>query len=207
MTAYSPDPRDLSGRVPRAADALAELASRARYSRWDGTQRLPDLDADEILEALSDDVMAEGDLAEALRRLMERGWRSGDPTRPDLPGLQDLMERLARRREELRERYDLGDVLGDIRRELDEIVAEERAGVERRLERPADEAPDADTARVARDLAARRLDRLDALPPDLGERIRGPARVRLPGARRARSGSTSWSSGWQAGPRPVRRRA
>jgi uncharacterized protein with von Willebrand factor type A (vWA) domain len=171
VTAYSPDPRDLTGRVPRASDALAELSSRARYSRWDGTQRLPDLDADEILKALSDDVMAEGDLAEALRRLMERGWRSGDATRPDMPGLQDLMERLARRREELRERYDLGDVLGDIRRELDEIVTDERAGVERRLERAADEAPDADTARVARDLAARRLDRLDALPKDLGDRI------------------------------------
>ena len=171
MTAYSPDPRDLSGRVPSTSDAAAELSSRARYSRWDGTQGLPDLDADEILKALSDDVMAEGDLAEALRRLMERGWRSGDPTRPDLPGLQDLMERLARRREELRERYDLGDVLGDIRRELEEIVADERAGVERRLERAGDDAPDADTARVARDLAARRLDRLDALPKDLGERI------------------------------------
>ena len=86
MTAYSPDPRDLSGRVPRADDALAQLARRARYSRWDGSQRLPDLDADEILKALSDDVMAEGDLAEALRRLMERGWRSSDPTRPDMPG-------------------------------------------------------------------------------------------------------------------------
>ena len=60
MTAYSPDPRDLAGRVPRSeADRLAELARRARYSRWDGTQRLPDLDADEILKALSDDVMAE----------------------------------------------------------------------------------------------------------------------------------------------------
>ncbi|HET8786321.1 MAG TPA: hypothetical protein VFM38_11850, partial [Candidatus Limnocylindrales bacterium] len=173
MTAYSPDPRDLAGRVPRSdADRLAELARRARYSRWDGTQRLPDLDADEILKALSDDVMAEGDLAEALRRLMERGWRSGDPTRPDMAGLQDLMERLARRREELRERYDLGDVLGDIRRELEEIVADERAGVERRLETAAQEAPDPDTARVAQDLASRRLDRLDALPPDLGERIR-----------------------------------
>jgi uncharacterized protein with von Willebrand factor type A (vWA) domain len=171
MTAYSPDPRDLTGRVPRSSEALAELSSRARYSRWDGSQRLPDLEADEILQALSDDVMAEGDIAEALRRLMERGWRSGDPTRPDLPGLQDLMERLARRREEMRERYDLGDVLGDIRRELEEIVADERAGVERRLEHAADEAPDADTARVARDLAARRLDRLDGLPKDLGERI------------------------------------
>jgi uncharacterized protein with von Willebrand factor type A (vWA) domain len=172
MTAYSPDPRDLAGRVPVPPAADATLAGRARYSRWDGTQRLPDLEADEILKALSDDVMAEGDLAEALRRLMDRGWRSGDPTRPDLPGLQDLMERLARRREELRERYDLGDVLGDIRRELEEIVADERAGVEQRLERAAEDAPDADTARVAQDLAARRLDRLDALPTDLGERIR-----------------------------------
>jgi uncharacterized protein with von Willebrand factor type A (vWA) domain len=172
MTAYSPDPRDLAGRVPVPPATDATLAGRARYSRWDGTQRLPDLEADEILKALSDDVMAEGDLAEALRRLMDRGWRSGDPTRPDLPGLQDLMERLARRREELRERYDLGDVLGDIRRELEEIVADERAGVERRLERAAEDAPDADTARVAQDLAARRLDRLDGLPPDLGERIR-----------------------------------
>jgi uncharacterized protein with von Willebrand factor type A (vWA) domain len=172
MTAYSPDPRDLTGRVPRADDAVADLARRARYSRWDGTQRLPDLDADEILDALADDVMAEGDLAEALRRLMERGWRSGDPTRPDMEGLQDLMERLARRREELRERYDLGDVLGDIRRELDEIVGEERAGAERRLQSAAKDAPDPDTARAARDLAARRLDRLDSLPTDLGDRIR-----------------------------------
>ena len=171
MTAYSPDPRDLAGASP-CHRPRTRRSPVARYSRWDGTQRLPDLEADEILKALSDDVMAEGDLAEALRRLMDRGWRSGDPTRPDLPGLQDLMERLARRREELRERYDLGDVLGDIRRELEEIVADERAGVERRLERAAEDAPDADTARVAQDLAARRLDRLDALPTDLGERIR-----------------------------------
>ena len=171
MTVYSPDPRDLGGRVPPPDDPLGDLVRRARYSRWDGSQRLPDLDADEILRALSDDVMAEGDLAEALRRLMERGWRSGDQTRPDMAGLQDLMERLARRREELRERYDLGDVLGDIRRELEEIVAEERAGVERRLEHAAADAPDEDTARAAQDLAARRLDRLDALPTDLGERI------------------------------------
>ena len=169
MTWYTPDPRDLGGGsgdgagsqgrragrqrrddrpgpvAPRGgdpADPVADLvtpAREARYSRWDGSQHIPDLDADEILAALSDDVMAEGDLAEALRRLMERGWRSGDPTRPDLAGLQDLMDRLVRRREELRERFELGDVLGDIRRELDEIVAEERAGVEQRLERSGDE--------------------------------------------------------------------
>jgi uncharacterized protein with von Willebrand factor type A (vWA) domain len=215
VTGYSPDWRDLGGRVPPARprsgaagdDALATLARRARYSRWDGTQQVPDLGADEILDELSNDVMAEGDLGEALRRLMERGWRSGDPTRPDLPGLQDLMDRLGRRREELRERFDLGDVLGDIRRELEEIVEQERAGVERRLERsgapqnreadPADSpdadanagasdsgtdagasdpgaagASDPDLQKLLRDVAAKRLDQLDALPRDVGGRIR-----------------------------------
>jgi uncharacterized protein with von Willebrand factor type A (vWA) domain len=144
-------------------------ARAARYSRWDGSQHLPDLDADEILDALAGDVMAEGDLAEALRRLMERGWRSGDPTRPDLPGLQELMDRLVRRREELRDRYQLGDVLGDIREELREIVELERAGIQRRLDTPA---PSEDLEQLVGDVAAGRLERLDTLPPDIGQRIR-----------------------------------
>ena len=214
MTLYSPDPRDLDstsgpGRRPRDTDE-ASLARHARYSRWDGTQSVPDLAADEILDALADDVMAEGDLGEALRRLLERGWRSADPTRQDLAGLNDLMERIGRRRQELLDRYDLGDVLGDIRDELDGIVAEERAGVERRLDAATidataatDEAATTDAAattaaaadaaaataettpgepdrprddselrRMLRDVAARRLDRLDALPDDIGARIR-----------------------------------
>ncbi len=144
---------------------------------------MADLEADELLDALADDVMAEGDLAEALRRLMERGWRTADPTRGDLPGLRDLMERLERRREEILERYGLGDVLGDIRQELNDIVDVERAGVERRLDEAAmpDEAAasdaavaqDAELRSMLRGAAARRLDQLDALPSDVGEQIRG----------------------------------
>ncbi|HEX7949285.1 MAG TPA: VWA domain-containing protein [Candidatus Limnocylindrales bacterium] len=188
MTAYSPDPRDLTPEPkPSVRGASPDgPTARARYSRWDGSQRVADLDADEILAALADDVMEEGDLAEALRRLMERGWRTGDPTRGDLAGLRDLLDRLERRREELLERYQLRDVLSDIRRELDEIVQQERAGVERRLEEAsgkaeplghgdggADPADDPALRSVLRDVAARRLDQLDALPADMGGRIRG----------------------------------
>ena len=211
MTAYTPDPRDL-GPAPEAGRAAgarrgtsaasADALSRAsRYSRWDGSQHVADLEADEILDALADDVMAEGDLSEALRRLMDRGWRTGDPTRGDLAGLRDLMDRLERRREEALERYGLDDVLGDIRRELDDIVAEERSGVERRLDdasRTSAETAEASESRgsqdhegaeassasddrlddaalrsMLRDVAARRLDQLDSLPADIGERIRG----------------------------------
>lgn len=221
MTAYSPDPRDLPEprrasakagrpRVPGAPgsfdsstgrdrdrdreDGVNGPAARARYTRWDGTQRLADLEAGEIMDALTDDVMAEGDLAEALRRLMERGWRTGDASRGDMTGIRDLLERLERRRQELLDRYQLSDVLADIRRELEAIVDEERAGVRRRLDEasqggprgegapPVDSAAQADRADDAdqtalramlRNVAARRLDQLDALPPDVGERIRG----------------------------------
>jgi len=174
VSTYSPDPGDLAAGI-RDVDADARaLAARARYSRWDGTQHVPDLGADEIMDALADDVMAEGDLTEALRRLMERGWRSGDPTRSDMAGLRDLMDRLERRREQALERYGLGDVLGDIRRELDEIVGEERAGVDRRLDEASrDDGGDASLREMLRDIAARRLDQLDGLPADVGERLRG----------------------------------
>jgi uncharacterized protein with von Willebrand factor type A (vWA) domain len=151
---------------------MTALPRQARFSRWDGSQQLPDLDADEILRALSDDMMAEGDLASALRRLMERGWQSGDVTRPDMAGLQDLMDRLRQRRQDLRERYGLDDVLGDIRRELGEIVEQEREGVQDRLDRAATDAPSPDLGEMLRDAAAKRLDQLDGLPDDVGERIR-----------------------------------
>ena len=194
MTGYTPDPRDLGPERARPRDAATRRGrgvdversggegpvARARYSRWDGSQWVADLDADEILEALADDMLSEGDLAEALRRLMERGWRTGDPTRGDMVGLRDLLDRLERRREDLLDRYEIGDVLRDIRRELDEIVTKERAGVQRRLDEagraPAESVAGGDQSELRsmlRDVAARRLDQLDGLPSDVGDRIRG----------------------------------
>ena len=183
MTSYTPDPRHLgpSGRQ-RWASVDGTLARQARYSRWDGTQSIADLEADEIVDALAEDVMAEGDIGEALRRLIERGWHGPDPTRQDMAGLNDLLDRLQRRRDELLDRYQLGDVLGDIRAELDEIVAEERSGIERRLDTATERdgtageggPPDDPVLRdMLRDVAAKRLDHLDSLPDDVGARIRG----------------------------------
>ena len=175
MTSWTPDRRDLRDKGEGIAAREALLARSARFSGWDGTQAVPDLDADEILDQLADDVMAEGDVTSALRRLMERGWRATDPTRRDLAGLQDLMDRIQQRREELLDRYKLGDVLADIRRELDEIVTDEKLGIERRLDlasMPDGEAVDPRLRSMLRDQAAKRLDQLDALPPDVGGKIR-----------------------------------
>ncbi len=200
------------------------LVPAARYRRWDGSQQLPDLSADEIMDALSEDLLETGDLAEALRALAERGLRSDDPSRGDLHGLRDLIERLRERRREALEQGSLADPLGDVRRELDEIVATERAGVERRLDAtepgssdagpdageasdPTDSATDggspeaagrrspgeagsgtpdatqsshgqvddastAELRRMLRNVASKRLDQLDSLPPEVGSRLR-----------------------------------
>jgi uncharacterized protein with von Willebrand factor type A (vWA) domain len=140
-----------------------------RYARWDGTQRIPDFTADEVLDALSDDLLEEGDLAEALRRLLQRGLGRPPGARgQDLAGINDMLRRLADRRRELLERYQLGDVLADIRAELDAIVDVERRGIERRMAAPTG----GDLERLAADLAARRQQQLAALPDDPGERVR-----------------------------------
>ena len=52
--------------------------NRYGYSRWDGTQRIEGLDADDVLKALSDDYLEDGNLQKALQRLMQDGIRSED---------------------------------------------------------------------------------------------------------------------------------
>ncbi len=122
--------------------------------------------------ALADDLMAEGDLVEALMRLLRRGVpRRSDGLAGPIGGLDALRKRLAQARREALQRYQLDDVLADVREELAAIVASERRGIERRLAGNPGDTPD--LARLAADLAARRQEQLDALPDDVGERIRG----------------------------------
>jgi uncharacterized protein with von Willebrand factor type A (vWA) domain len=155
--------------------------STFRYSRWDGSQQLPPFDADDVLDALSDDLLAEGDVRRALQRLMQRGMRG---TRGgDVEGLRRIADRLRERRQAELERAHLDGVLDGLAERLSGIIDEERSGIERRLadaERTAlDAAPgeDQDRARMAeqvlRRAAQQRRDRLDALPPDLAGRLHG----------------------------------
>ena len=177
----------------------ATRASRAGTA----PSRCRDLTADEIVEALADDLLEEGDVAEALRRLMERGWRSGDPSRNDLPGLQDLLERLRRRREELLEQHDLGDPLADVREELE--IDRRRGTCGRRTTDGGRKPPRRPGAAAASSDRSRRVDRAvivrgfsfgltdaDATErrprpsPDAPRRGREPARTPGPAAARCR---------------------
>jgi len=125
-----------------------------RYSRWDGTQKL-DLDADQLLSAMADDLLYDGDPWRALRRMMQQGARMPEGGR--MPGLRDLLERLKRQRQERLQRYDLGSSLDDIKKKLDEVMLTERDRIK--------QTPDAHQR-------AGQEKKLDAIPKDPAGQLR-----------------------------------
>ena len=150
-----------------------------RYSQWDGTQRIFDIDADELMDLLADDVLKQGDITRALREMFRRGFQSRDGQQ--LTGLRDLMEQLKNRRRQQLEQYNMDSVVDDLKERLDDIIETERAGIGRRLEEArgqVDEAAEADRAqqeglyKLLEQRAERNRERLDQLPKGVGGRIK-----------------------------------
>jgi uncharacterized protein with von Willebrand factor type A (vWA) domain len=107
--------------------------NRYGYSRWDGTQHIEGLDADDILKALSDDYLENGNLQQALKRLMQDGVRGEDGQRA--MGLREMMERMRKTRNEQLNRYNMASgVMDDLREKLEEIKQLEREGIQERLD-------------------------------------------------------------------------
>lgn len=107
--------------------------NRYGYSRWDGTQRIEGIDADDILNALSDDYLENGNLQQAMRRLMQDGIQSQDGRKS--MGLREMMERMRNARNAQLNRYNMASgVMDDLREKLEEIKQLERDGIQRRLD-------------------------------------------------------------------------
>ena len=105
------------------------MSGRFTYSRWDGTQVGFELDADSVLEEITDDLLYHGDLNAALRRMMQSGFQDRNGER--LQGMRDMLEQLRRKRQDTLEQHDLGGVYDDIAQELRDIVDQERGGARR----------------------------------------------------------------------------
>lgn len=129
---------------------------RARFARWSGgTEPFgADVSAEELLDALQDDLFEGMSPEHALERLLGRGMQRG--VRGSVAGLQELRRRLdeARRRE--LERMGVEGPLRELEERLAGIVEQERL--------TAQFAADDDRGRA-------RLDELDALPADLASRV------------------------------------
>ena len=145
------------------------MASRFTYSRWDGTQVGFELDADSILEEITDDLLYHGDLNNALRRMMQSGFRDRNGER--LQGLRELMEKLRRRRADLLEQNNLGGVYDDIAQELRDILDQERRALDDQV-RQARDSGDERRRELAESTAMERNLELDMLPPDLAGQVR-----------------------------------
>lgn len=146
----------------------ADMARRFVYSRWDGSQRGFDVDADVLMEQITDEVIHHGDVEAALRRIMERGLQTPDGRQ--MPGLSELRDRIRDRREEIAESGELDGSLAEAARELADILDEERHAIENARD-DALRSGDERRAENASAAADERQMRLDLLPDDLAGRM------------------------------------
>ena len=162
---------------------------RTRYSRWDGTQQINPITPEEILRALADDLLNDGDLNLAMQRLFRFGFQGENGER--FPGLREMLDRLRQRRQEKLQQYDMGSILKDIEERLQHIVQKERDTIEQRVEDSRErqqqeqqkgeagegsqisDANDDDLQKMLEQIAARKEAQLDALPEDAAGQIRG----------------------------------
>ena len=149
-----------------------------RYSQWDGSQRIFDLDADELMDRLSEEILKQGDVMRALREMFRRGLQTRDGQQ--MPGLRDLMEQLKNQRRQQLQQYNMDSVVDDLKERLEDIIRTEREGIQRRMEEAREQVDGADDADKAQqeslyDLleqrAQRNREKLDALPEGVGGQI------------------------------------
>ena len=149
-----------------------------RYSRWDGTQEIFDIDANELMDRLSDELLKQGDVMQALRELLRNGMQNREGQQ--MPGLRELMERLKDQRRQQLQQYNMDSVVDDLKERLDNILQTEREGIDRRLSDAQEQVSQASEEdrpeqESLNDLLKQRADRnrekLDNLPEGLGGQI------------------------------------
>ena len=149
-----------------------------RYSQWDGSQRIFDLDADELMDRLSEEILKQGDVMRALREMFRRGLQTRDGQQ--MPGLRDLMEQLKNQRRQQLQQYNMDSVVDDLKERLEDIIRTEREGIQRRLEEAREQVDGADDADkpqqeslydLLEQRAQRNREKLDALPEGVGGQI------------------------------------
>ncbi len=151
-----------------------------RYSEWDESQDLFDLDKDELMDELEQNLMSYGDLSYALWKMQHDGIRGGEGKQ--LSGIQELLQRLRQRRQDQLNKYKLSSVMDEIRQKLDNVLKAEREGIQRRLDETRQKAKEGadglspetlqSLLKAIEDTAARNLEKLNNLPQDVGGRVK-----------------------------------
>ena len=107
-----------------------------RYGRWDNSQEPFPPQPEDLMDAISDDLAAHGDINRALRRMSQRGFQTPDGR--NIEGLRQMMERLRQRRQDYMDQYNLNSVMDGIREKLQEIRDLEQGTLDERLQQARD---------------------------------------------------------------------
>jgi len=147
-----------------------------RYSEWDGSQNLFNMSPEGLMDELGKNLLSHWDVADALRRLQNGGLRDNQGRR--LPSIQELLQRLQKQRQDHLEKYNLGSMLDDIRKKLDEVLATERRGIQNKLGKAESSSGEISPEvhqrllKNVQDRARQNLSKLDNLPSDTGRQIK-----------------------------------
>ena len=151
-----------------------------RYSQWDGTQQIFDVDAGDLIDQLSDELLKQGDVMQALREMFRNGMQNREGMQ--LTGLRELMERLKNQRRQQLEQHNMDSVVDDLKERLEEILRTEREGIDRRLAQAQEQLDQSSGEektqqeglyQMLEQRAQRNLEKLDALPEGLSGQIQG----------------------------------
>jgi uncharacterized protein with von Willebrand factor type A (vWA) domain len=147
-----------------------------RYSRFDPNDLL-DLDKEELMDELSRNLLHDGDLSSALKRMRNLGF-GGRP----YTSLQDLIQRLQKRRQNQLNKYKMDSLMEGIEEKLRDILRTERQGIQRKVAeagQPTQGSGDLDPAvreslrKALEEMAAKHLEKLGALPEDAPGQMKG----------------------------------
>ncbi len=152
-----------------------------RYSQWDDSQEIEPFNADDVMDAMADKLIEDGDLQRALQDMYRRGDRGALDER--LKGLREMMERLRQMRQEQMQRHDLSSIMEDINERLQDVLDTEQAGIDRRLDEarnpPSADAENTSAAdndalrKMLQTMADRKREQLAGLPEDVPGRMKG----------------------------------
>ncbi|HSF33038.1 MAG TPA: VWA domain-containing protein [Candidatus Tectomicrobia bacterium] len=141
-----------------------------RYFEWT-TAPAGQLSGDQLMDALSDYLTEDGDIARAMQMLMQRGMSSGEQK---MQGLRDMLEQLRKRKQQQLDRYDLNSLLNDLREKLDRLLQQERqaiADLGNKAQTASTEAGLQPSPAQQATIAEERREFLDALPNSLAEQL------------------------------------
>jgi uncharacterized protein with von Willebrand factor type A (vWA) domain len=102
-----------------------------RYSRWDGSQ-FDEMSTQDMIEKLTDQILDGDSINQAMRRMMDRGMTMPNGRR--MEGMREMMRRLQEARQRNLENYNLDSMMDDIAERLDNIIDQERKGIDGRLD-------------------------------------------------------------------------